>query len=493
MTYKSRGFTLIEIAIVLVIIGLLLGGVLKGQELITGARVRNLISQQDGIKAAFFGFQDRYRALPGDYAAATTTSAASVAANGNGNGRIEDDATRQAASRMRRSLAWNHLTAAGFMNGSYTMASSSVTDPDADNTPSNPYSVYRPAHLRRQLWHRHRRPAGEAQPEDRRPGPGGDHRRGRPQDRRRQARPPAASSSPSIRPQRRAQRRTASTAAGPLTGTITGGEHQLRRRQPVLSCESPRLIRGRAEPGPAPGLGAFPRAAWPMSKRSAGFTLVEMAIVLVIVGLLLGGGAARPGADPQRPRAQPHRRAGSGEHRHPRLPGPLPGPARRLPRGHDQPQRRSCRRQRQRPHRGHRRGQGIHPGMDAPDRSGFSERRLRGHQRHHGSGPGQQSDQRLRRLPAGNLRRELGPQRQHRRRHNIKTGNGIPAEILAEIDRKTDDGLPSLGRFQFSPYAGVGDPLEWGGNDTSCTTSDDADAAWNLAFAPTNCGAATLL
>ena len=78
-------------------------------------------------------------------------------------------------------------------------------------------------------------------------------------------------------------------------------------------------------------------------------------------------------------------------------------------------------------------------------------------------------------------------------RHNIKTGNGIPAELLAEIDRKTDDGRPSKGRLQFSPYAGVGDPLEWGGNDTSCTTTDDADAAWNLAFAPTNCGAATLL
>ena len=58
MTVHRNGFTLIEVAIVLVIIGLLLGGILKGQELITGARVRNLISQQDGIKAAFFGFQD---------------------------------------------------------------------------------------------------------------------------------------------------------------------------------------------------------------------------------------------------------------------------------------------------------------------------------------------------------------------------------------------------------------------------------------------------
>jgi prepilin-type N-terminal cleavage/methylation domain-containing protein len=139
---KQTGFTLIEIAIVLVIIGLLLGGVLKGQELITGARVRNLISQQEGIKAAFFGFQDRYRALPGDYAAASTNinfGAGVSGADGNGNGRIESDAT--SAVVHEEILAWQHLTAAGFLNGSYTYTSG-VTDPDDGNTPKNPYSVY---------------------------------------------------------------------------------------------------------------------------------------------------------------------------------------------------------------------------------------------------------------------------------------------------------------------------------------------------------------
>jgi len=139
MMYKSRGFTLIEIAIVLVIIGLLLGGVLKGQELITGARVRNLISQQDGIKAAFFGFQDRYRALPGDYAAADA-NINGANGNGNGNGRIESAAVGGGYVH-EEILAWNHLTAAGFMNGSYT-AASGVTDPDDNNNPKNPYSVY---------------------------------------------------------------------------------------------------------------------------------------------------------------------------------------------------------------------------------------------------------------------------------------------------------------------------------------------------------------
>ena len=133
-TRSNKGFTLIEIAIVLVIIGLLLGGVLKGQELITGARVRNLISQQDGIKAAFFGFQDRYRALPGDYAAADPNiKCASACPNGDGNGRIEGN--------TEPILVWTHLTAAGFMNGSYN-ATSSTSSPADDNTPKNPYSVY---------------------------------------------------------------------------------------------------------------------------------------------------------------------------------------------------------------------------------------------------------------------------------------------------------------------------------------------------------------
>ena len=53
MTEAPRGFTLIELAIVLVVIGLLLGGILKGQELIESARARNLISQMDSIRAAY--------------------------------------------------------------------------------------------------------------------------------------------------------------------------------------------------------------------------------------------------------------------------------------------------------------------------------------------------------------------------------------------------------------------------------------------------------
>ncbi len=66
MRSKQSGFTLVEIAIVLVIIGLLLGGVLKGQELINSAKVKNFASDMRNISTFIYAYQDRFRALPGD-------------------------------------------------------------------------------------------------------------------------------------------------------------------------------------------------------------------------------------------------------------------------------------------------------------------------------------------------------------------------------------------------------------------------------------------
>ncbi len=75
MKNQQSGFTLVEIAIVLVIIGLLLGGILKGQELINSAKVKNLAQDFKTVPLYIYGYQDRFKALPGDDKNATTNLA----------------------------------------------------------------------------------------------------------------------------------------------------------------------------------------------------------------------------------------------------------------------------------------------------------------------------------------------------------------------------------------------------------------------------------
>jgi len=141
MEQRSRGFTLIELAIVLVIVGLLLGGLFKGEELIRGARVRNLIAQEEEIRTAFFGFVDRYHALPGDDATADSTISCGLAPclDGDGNGRIE---APNASGLHEDILIWSHLSAAGFLNDRYTMADAGVSMASDANSPRSPYGVH---------------------------------------------------------------------------------------------------------------------------------------------------------------------------------------------------------------------------------------------------------------------------------------------------------------------------------------------------------------
>jgi prepilin-type N-terminal cleavage/methylation domain-containing protein len=142
---KQTGFTLIEIAIVLVIVGLLLGGVLKGQELITSARVRNIASQLDGVKIAYLGFQDRYRSLPGDYSSALaganipgpTITLGCTGANCQ-NGRID---AGSGLGLNETILAWHQLGRSGFINGSYDGVGDAIAA-TPQNSPTNPFSGY---------------------------------------------------------------------------------------------------------------------------------------------------------------------------------------------------------------------------------------------------------------------------------------------------------------------------------------------------------------
>ena len=125
---RQQGFTLVEIAIVLVIIGLLLGGILKGQEMITQAKIKNAIADFSGISAAYHGYVDRYKKIPGDDPCAgtgsglttgncgTTTARWSGATGGDGNGQVAGKYNSTTATDESR-LWWDHLRRAGFVSG----------------------------------------------------------------------------------------------------------------------------------------------------------------------------------------------------------------------------------------------------------------------------------------------------------------------------------------------------------------------------------------
>ena len=131
---KQKGFTLVEIAIVLVIVGLLIGGVLKGQEMITNAKLKRIESDNAGIAAAMFSYQDRYLQLPGDDSGAQGRFAVFTAAadNGNGNGSVQGswvgDSTAVAPAQETGNF-WRHLRAAGLIPGA----------PADDTQPTNAY------------------------------------------------------------------------------------------------------------------------------------------------------------------------------------------------------------------------------------------------------------------------------------------------------------------------------------------------------------------
>jgi len=117
MKPKQTGFTLVEIAIVLVIIGLLLGGILKGQEMIIQAKVKNSITDFSGVSAAFYGYQDRYRAIPGDDSGATRWTTPTAAVAGNGNRTLTGLYVPATPATDESALWWDHLRRSGFVTG----------------------------------------------------------------------------------------------------------------------------------------------------------------------------------------------------------------------------------------------------------------------------------------------------------------------------------------------------------------------------------------
>ena len=130
---ENAGFTLVEIAIVLVIIGLLLGGILKGQEMITQARIKNMANDLNGVTAAYFSYQDRYKAVPGDDSQAGTRWAGVTAGDGNGTiagGYESAVAAGTGIGTTESTHFWWHLRSAGMIAGPALGAG-------ASNQPSN--------------------------------------------------------------------------------------------------------------------------------------------------------------------------------------------------------------------------------------------------------------------------------------------------------------------------------------------------------------------
>lgn len=127
MKKHQSGFTLVEIAIVLVIIGLLLGGVLKGQAMIDSAKVKALGNEMKAVQTAYNAYQDKFRAVPGDDAKAIDHLGATVQGvsiinptTNAGNGLIDTVDWTGAATPVatnKSSLFWMHTRAAGLITG----------------------------------------------------------------------------------------------------------------------------------------------------------------------------------------------------------------------------------------------------------------------------------------------------------------------------------------------------------------------------------------
>ena len=122
MKSPQSGFTLVEIAIVLVIIGLLLGGILKGQELINSAKVKNLANDFRVIPTYIYAYQDKYRSLPGDDAAAVAHVGAGTNV-GDGDGTIEGAwNAAETSTALESNIFWEHIRKANLAAGPTTPA-----------------------------------------------------------------------------------------------------------------------------------------------------------------------------------------------------------------------------------------------------------------------------------------------------------------------------------------------------------------------------------
>jgi prepilin-type N-terminal cleavage/methylation domain-containing protein len=127
---RQAGFTLIEVALGLVIIALLIGGILKGWQMVQSSRVRTMASTATSVQAAYFAFYDRYGHVAGDWNAVDAGKAIGDTLNGGGDdsGHLE---TPAADPWTESNAFWEHLAKAGFIRGVFL--GTPATEPTLDN------------------------------------------------------------------------------------------------------------------------------------------------------------------------------------------------------------------------------------------------------------------------------------------------------------------------------------------------------------------------
>ena len=136
----EKGFTLVELAIVMIIIGLLIGGILKGQELIANAKIASAVSKFKAVDAAINTFRDSYAGMPGDIlapASRITSCANRCNTAGNGNGQIGGNPDAANGAGSENLVAFAQLAAADLVGGIQDTATTVVvaggtTNPQAE-------------------------------------------------------------------------------------------------------------------------------------------------------------------------------------------------------------------------------------------------------------------------------------------------------------------------------------------------------------------------
>jgi prepilin-type N-terminal cleavage/methylation domain-containing protein len=151
---KDSGFTLIELSIVLVVIGLIVGGVLVGQDLINAAKIRSQVSQLESYKTAVYAFKVKYNYYPGDLPATEAsalgfTSRLGTVNNGDGNGQIDYCVNNPISIGCEHTLFWNDLSSAGMISETFNTATNdAINNGLLTTTPDQLYKYFPKGKLR---------------------------------------------------------------------------------------------------------------------------------------------------------------------------------------------------------------------------------------------------------------------------------------------------------------------------------------------------------